>query len=263
MHDSNASPSNNSNSQGSWLNLPNLGLSVKALFTGYILVVGMGLMMAGAQILLTHGMADGKFGLSVNDIVYSYYGNRGNSRLEAKLNGSMKDKAPVDVRAQIIEWVQKGSPNEEWEGHINPLFQQHCVSCHGVIPGLPNFNSIDAVHKVAEIDTGTSIDSLTRVSHIHLFGIAFIFFFVGFIFSMAVGIQKYLKAFAIFLPFCFLLVDIVSWWLTKWSPNFAWLTIIGGFGYSLASTFMLLTSLYQMWILPLRNKTYTANTWLS
>jgi len=55
--------------------------------------------MAGAQILLTHGMADGKLGLSMDDIVYSYYGN---SRLEAKLNGSMKDKAPEDVRAKLI-----------------------------------------------------------------------------------------------------------------------------------------------------------------
>jgi hypothetical protein len=49
--------------------------------------------MAGAQIILTHGMADGKLGVSVDDIVYSYYGNRSGSKLEAKLNGSMKDKA--------------------------------------------------------------------------------------------------------------------------------------------------------------------------
>jgi hypothetical protein len=39
-------------------------------------------MMAGAQIMLTHGQSDGKPGLSIDDVVYSYYGNRSNSKLE-------------------------------------------------------------------------------------------------------------------------------------------------------------------------------------
>jgi hypothetical protein len=45
------------------VNLSNISLSLKALFTGYILVIGVGLMMAGAQIMLTHGQSDGKPGL--------------------------------------------------------------------------------------------------------------------------------------------------------------------------------------------------------
>jgi hypothetical protein len=32
-------------------------------------------MMAGAQIMLTHGQSDGKPGLSIDDVVYSYYGD--------------------------------------------------------------------------------------------------------------------------------------------------------------------------------------------
>jgi hypothetical protein len=31
--------------------------------------------------------SDGKPGLSIDDVVYSYYGNRSNSKLENKLNG--------------------------------------------------------------------------------------------------------------------------------------------------------------------------------
>ena len=69
------------NSEADHTGLPNLSLSLRSLFTGYILVVGIGLLTAGAQILLTHGMADGKFGISIDDIVYSYYGNRSNSKL--------------------------------------------------------------------------------------------------------------------------------------------------------------------------------------
>ena len=244
-----------------WLNLPSISLPLRALFTGYLLVTGLGLLMAGAQVLLTHGMADGKLGISIDDIVYSYYGDRGNSRLEAKLNGSMKDKAPVDVRTKIIYWVQNGAQKEQWQPKVKQLFKDNCTQCHGNIPGLPDFNKFDTVKQLAAIDEGSSVDTLTRVSHIHIFGIALIFFFVGLIFSLAVGIRPWLKAIIIVIPFAFLILDVMSWWLVKWYPNFAVLTIIGGIGYSMASALMILTSLYQMWRLPRQGQLYSDNTW--
>ena len=244
----------------SWLNLPNLPNPLKTLFAGYLLVVGVGLLMAGLQIMLTHGMADGKVGLSKNDIVYSYYGDRTHSKLESMLNGQMKGMAPDNVRADIITWVHKGAPKEDWDAHFKGVFAQHCVSCHSVVPNIPNFNNFEEVQKVAATSDGETWQSLTRVSHIHLFGISFIFFFIGFIFTFAVGVPKILKILAIAFPFGFLIVDILSWWLTKLSPGFAWFTIIGGIGYSLASTFMWATSMYQMFILSRNGKVY-GNAW--
>ena len=243
-----------------WLNLPNLPAPLKALFAGYLLVIGVGLCMAGLQILLTHGMADGKFGLSVNDIVYSYYGDRNNSKLESMLNGAMKANAPDAVRADIIGWARKGAHKDEWDSHFKGVFAQHCVACHSVVPNIPNFNNFEEVQKVAATSNGATIESLTRVSHIHLFGISFIFFFMGLIFSFAVGVPKKLKILAIAFPFAFLIVDVASWWLTKLNPNFAYFTIIGGIGYSVASTFMWCTSMYQMFILCRNGKVY-GNAW--
>lgn len=246
---------------GTWMNLPSLGLSVRVLFTGYLLAIGLGLLMAGMQIILTHGMADGEMGLSVDDIVYSYYGNRGNSKLEAKLNGSMKGMAPEEIRAELIQWARNGASEDEYRETIQGYTQQYCSGCHGTMPGLPVFNEYEKLKEVAATDEGASVNSLTRVSHIHLFGISFIFMFVGLIFSFAVGIPKWLKEWAIAMPFVFLIIDILSWWLTKWYPAAAWLTIIGGFGYSLASAFMWFTSMYQMWVLPLNGKKYELNAW--
>jgi hypothetical protein len=51
--------------------LRQLDTPVKVLFTGYLSSVAVGYLMALIQILFTHGMADGKFGLSIDDIVYS------------------------------------------------------------------------------------------------------------------------------------------------------------------------------------------------
>ena len=242
-------------------NLTNIATPLKVLFSGYLLVIGIGLLMSGAQILLTHGMADGKFGFSVDDIVYSYYGNRGGSRLEVKLEGTMKDKADSHDRAAIVKWVQNGATKEGWESETGAIFAKNCVKCHGTIPGLADFTTWEKVKPLAQFDEGATVDALTMVSHIHLFGIAFIFFFVCMIFSLAVRIPALLKSIAIGAPFLFLTVDIFSWWMTKWYPSFAYLTILGGLSYNLAAAYMILVSLWQMWVWPLLGRPVVDDPW--
>ncbi|MHB1115861.1 elongation factor-1 alpha [Sideroxydans sp.] len=233
--------------------LSNAALPLKTLFSGYLLVVGLGLLFAGGQIMLTHGMADGKLGLSVDDIVYSYYGNREEgSKLVSKLNGSMKDNAPPEVRLAMIKWAETGASPEQWDNRISMDIDQYCQPCHANISGLPDLSNKDAMKKLLAVDEGQPMATLTRVSHIHLFGISFIFFFVGWIFTYSTGIAPMHKAILISVPFGFLIVDVLAWWLTKLHPGFAWFVIIGGFGYSMAAAVMIFTSLYQMWILPLR-----------
>lgn len=227
--------------------LAKLPLNYKVLFTGFLLVIGVGLMMAGMQIMLTHGKADGKPGLSINDIVYSYYGNRSGSKLESMLNGQMKAMAPDEVRFELIQWARDGGSIVDWEPKIKPIMDKYCVSCHNAEASIPDFTKFENVKQVAEVDEGASIASLTKLSHIHLFGIAFIFFFVGLIFELAQYPKKW-KVILIATPFAFLLLDVLSWWLTKYIPFFAWLTMLGGIGYSLASSAMIFTSLAQMWL---------------
>ncbi len=245
----------------SWINLPSLGLSLKALFSSYLIVIGFGAILASAQLLMTHGMADGKLGLSIDDIVYSYHGDPNNSKIETKLNGSMKDKAPQEERIKIIKWARNGALETEWKGEIKNIFDTRCISCHSTIPGLPNFTQLSEVQAVAGHDNGVSTSTLARVSHIHIFAIAFIFFFNGLIFSLSIGINRLVKALVISLPFFCLIFDIFSWWLTKISPEFAWITMISGISYSILSAYTWVISMYQMWIMPRNGKKYTSNAW--
>ena len=150
-----------------WLNLPSLNLSVKSLFTGYLLAIGLGAILASAQILFTHGMADGELGLSIDDIVYSYHGDPTNSKIETKLNGSMRDKASSVDKIEIIKWVRSGAPENKWHSDIKAIFYNNCISCHSTIPGIPNFMRYENVKLVAKIDDGASTTSLTKISHIH------------------------------------------------------------------------------------------------
>jgi len=223
---------------------------IKVLFTGYLCTVGVGYLFALIQILFTHGMADGKFGLSVDDIVYSYYGNRSGTVLENQLNGAMKANASEQERFDIIKWVRDGADHDDYQDDgIEKIIETRCVLCHNEnASGLPNFKKFDVLKTYTIEDTGATFSSLTRVSHIHLFGISFIFMFIGLIFSFAETTSVRIKCIAIGMPYGFLLADILSWWLTKIDPVFAWLVIFAGMGMGVSFMFMWVTSILEMWL---------------
>jgi len=223
---------------------------IKVLFTGYLCTVGIGYLFALIQILFTHGMADGKFGLSVDDIVYSYYGNRSGTVLEQKLNGSMKDNAPELERFKIMEWVRDGADSDDYKDDgIDKIIESRCVMCHNKeASGIPDFTQFEPLKALTTQDTGATFASLTRISHIHLFGISFIFMFVGLIFSFAETTTTQYKCIAIGMPYAFLIADILSWWLTKIHPMFAWLVIFAGMGMGVSFMFMWVTAILEMWL---------------
>lgn len=229
--------------------LKNLDVPVKVLFTGYLTTVAVGYLFALIQILFTHGMADGKFGLSIDDIVYSYYGNRSGSTLEVKLNGSMKDNASEQERFLIMQWVRDGADHDDYvDNGVEKIIQERCAMCHNKDASIPDFTDFAVLKELAREDTGATFSSLTRVSHIHLFGISFIFMFVGLIFSFSETSTLKYKSIAIGMPYVFLLVDILSWWLTKLNPMFAWLVILAGAGMAISFAFMWIVSVAEMWV---------------
>ncbi|MCK5829097.1 MAG: hypothetical protein KAH20_02220 [Methylococcales bacterium] len=222
---------------------------VKVLFTGYLTAVAVGYFFAVVQIMFTHGMADGEFGLSLDDIVYSYYGNRSGTVLESKLNGSMKDNATEHERFVIMQWDREGGNESDYASTgVKKIIETKCVMCHNEgASGIPDFTKFEELHELTKEDEGATFASLTRVSHIHLFGISFIFMFVGLIFNFAETSTNKYKCIAIGMPYTFLIVDIFSWWLTKLHPMFASLIMLAGGGMAIAFIFMWVVSLLEMW----------------
>lgn len=229
--------------------LNNLDVPVKVLFTGYLTTVAVGYLVALIQILFTHGMADGKFGLSIDDIVYSYYGNRSGTLLEQKLNGSMKDNASEQERFAIMQWVRDGADQDDYvDNGIDKIVQERCTLCHNKQAAVPDFTDFRVLKEMTGENEGATFGSLTRVSHIHLFGIGFIFMFVGLIFCFSETSTVTYKSLAIGMPYVFLLVDIISWWLTKLHPMFAWLVVLAGMGMAISFVFMWTVSVAEMWV---------------
>jgi hypothetical protein len=224
--------------------------SLRTLYSATLIVLALGYAFALTLIMVTYaGRAGGNpFMLTYQDIVVAYSGSGQASRIESALNGPMRTMLPTQEQNTIIGWVRHGATRAVFDSTIRPLMEKRCLICHdGSNPHIPNFTSYDNVKKVTEADTGTPIATLIRVSHIHLFGITFIFFIVGTIFSHAYVRPVWFKCLVIALPFVATLTDISSWYFIKLYHPFGWAVIGGGALMGLCFAFMWLTSMYQMW----------------
>ncbi|MBI5450566.1 MAG: hypothetical protein HY940_04330 [Gammaproteobacteria bacterium] len=225
-------------------------LHERLLYSAFLILMGVGYLMAMAYLYVSHQMHDGKPGVSIEDIAFSYYGNRSGTRLESAIRGTMSGFLQPEERHTIVAWLQEGGYRPGYEGLVRPIIEQRCLACHGRdiprAPGQPDLSSYDSVHEVANIDTGMSLLSLLRVSHIHLFGIGMLLFAVGMIFRRA-QLAAPLKVTLILLPYLAVAVDILAWFLTKWDPHYAVTVVTAGVVLGGALAAQILISLYQMW----------------
>jgi hypothetical protein len=223
--------------------------SLRVLYTATLLVLGMGYLFALIYLFHTYSGKDGNpRDLSYDDIVIAYTGSGKSSRLESALRGSMSVMLPKEEVAPLVAWLQEGAERTAFEKQIRPTLEKRCLACHdGSNPHLANLSGYDNVKKVTERDTGTGIFTLVRVSHIHLFGLTFVFFIVGSIFSHAYVRPVWLKCAVMILPFCALAMDVSSWYFTKLFQPFAFVVMAGGGLMGASFAFMWAVSMYQMW----------------
>ncbi len=229
-----------------------LHLSFRVLFTLTLLLLGVGYLFAMIYIFESHAGRDGKPGLSVGDLVIAYSGTHEDTQLEDAIKGSMSGMLYKEDVAEIVAWVRNDKGRERFEAKIVPILERNCLSCHdGSNPHIPNLKGYDNVVKTAKLDTGMDIFTLIRVSHIHLFGMTFIFFLTSLIFVHAYIRPSWLKNVIIATPFVAIILDVGSWYLTKVYAPFAWVVMIGGSFMGLAFAIQWTVSIYQMWFYKL------------
>lgn len=223
--------------------------SARVLFTSALCVLGMGYLFALVYLFHSDAGKDGNPAmLSYEDVVIAYAGSGKGSRIESALRGPMSAMLPAEEASKIVAWVQEGTNRAAYDQDVMPVINKRCISCHdGSNPHLVNLDGYENIKKVTERDTGADIFTLVRVSHIHLFGLTFIFFIVGFIFSHAYVRPVWFKCVVMVLPFCCILIDVGSWYMVKVYHPFAWLTIASGAFMGMSFAFMWLVSMYQMW----------------
>ncbi|MFQ5470903.1 MAG: hypothetical protein ACE5EH_11455 [Gammaproteobacteria bacterium] len=225
-------------------------VSEKILDTMFLVTMGIGYLFAMAHIYFSHQGRDHVDGLSVEDIRIAYYGEHQQTRLGAAINGAMgANLGRPEYKETIINWIENGGSPVTYDEKIAPILNSRCIMCHSKNSGmgLPPLDSYESVIKLIDTDTGASIQSLVRVSHIHLFGIAFILFFVGRIFILC-DIPVMLKRITVAIPFIAMLVDILSWYITKVNPAFAYVVFGSGVLMGFSFGFQVALSIFQMWV---------------
>ncbi len=228
--------------------LATLSRPMRALFTCFLLTIGIGYVAALFYLFMVDVDPHRKMGMSAAEgISMKYHGKEGSTRLEAALAGTMSDRAsPADKQA-ILEWVKHGA-NEADFASVKPLFEKTCIACHSAKSGfpIPPLTTYEEVRKIAEVDTGAAVSQLARVSHVHLFGISIIFLLTGGIFALSeVSVRP--RVAILILPYAAIWADIGSWWLTKYLPVFSWVVLIGGAVMGLMLAAQILISLWEMW----------------
>lgn len=224
-------------------------VSERMLDSMFLITIGFAYLFALLNMYYTHQGRDGEPGISVKDVVYAYHGSHNQTRLGAAINGAMEANLPNMAAKQVIlDWINHGATESKFDEKITPILQNNCVMCHSAESGMsiPHLTTYSEVLQLTETDTGATIPALVRVSHIHLFGIAFILFFVGRIFILC-EMPIWLKRTTVTIPFLFLIMDIASWYITKIVPGFAYVVIANGALMGIAFGGQLLTCLYQMW----------------
>ena len=238
----------NSYAQSQYPRLYELPTSLKVLYSMVLFTFGMGYLFAMIQVYEVHAGRDGKPGISVQDIQIAYRGSKSSTRLESAIKGPMASMLPESESAAIIDWLHNGAKEEAFEKTVQPILEQRCLTCHdGSNPHLPNLSTFEGVSQVAAADTGVSVGTLVRVSHIHLFGLTFIFAFMGLIFSHAYVRRLWLKNVVIVLPFVAIFFDVTSWWLTKVADPFGYIVFASGGLMGLSFAFQWFVSFYQLW----------------
>lgn len=228
-----------------------ISVSERILDTLLLMTFGIGYLFALTHLYFTHSYRDGSPGLSIDDVMIAYYGSHDQTRLGAAINGLMEPNLTIKSDKKIIlNWLQSGKSQDVFEDSVAPILNRDCVGCHNpnTNPSLPNLTNFEGVMEVAN-SKGASLPALVKVSHIHLFGIGFILFFTGKIFILC-ELNRSIKRTIVAIPFLAMFIDILSWFVARQIPQFAYVVVGAGALMGLAMAMQILVSLYQMWIHP-------------
>jgi hypothetical protein len=230
--------------------LRTLPVPLRMLFSSFLVIIGIGYLTALSYLFLVDVEPHQKMGQgAVEGISAKYHGSLTSTRLEAALMGNMADRISSEERDQVRQWIHAGAKADSY-AQVEPILAKNCATCHSGKPVMPisPLASFEDVEKLAKSDPGASVLQLTRVSHVHLFGISIVFLLTGAIFSLS-ETPIWFRTAILVLPYFAILMDIGSWWATKYfDPLFAYVVITGGAFMGLALGLQILVSLWDMWI---------------
>jgi len=232
--------------------LSQLPVELKIAISCFLLAMGYAYLFAQINLQINTRKADGDAtgSATIQDIVVTYHGDRNQTLLGTKINGTMREHLPTEEdKIAIEQWIKNGRTEEEYLEIVQQLMDAYCTNCHpyGDRPEYP-LETYEQVYQAAEPDRGPSIGKLAKFTHFHAFGMGVFAFLLSGIFTFT-SFSPPLRYFGVVLPFLSIFLDITSWWLTKLvSPVFAYAVYLAGLMTGVSFAVAILGSLYDLWI---------------
>ena len=233
-----------------------LALPGRLLVTLFLLGASAGLAAGEFNILASHADADGRPGLSMEDLRRTFHGRPGWTLLASKVDGGSMEKhaAVPSERKALLDWAKAGARREDFDA-ARKVMDLRCVKCHS--PGGEKEESPfaeareagarwDLVAAYAKPDHGMSTAARTTTTHAHLFAMSTLYALLGAVFLLT-NTRRGVKAVAVSLPFLGMFVDIGSWWLALLSPAFVYTIMTGGAMVAAGTLVLVLRPLWEMW----------------
>lgn len=259
-----------------------LPVALKLLLSLFLAIVGVGYLVAIANIYHSHTMADGRPGLSFDDIRAVYAGVEVSrtakdvvpSRMLTMLRGAMRQYVEDDADFEILEkWLKAGGTREgleQGEPRMTPdrVMIRNCLRCHaqgsgeeiaGRAPFGPDELTVDhdmmkpflatveseAVERV-RLAPQYNLPRLILVSHVHMLSIPMFTLIVGLAFSLT-RFPPRAAAWLIPMPMFALALDFAGWWLSRLGDPFVFLVAAGGGLFGLAFGIQIVVTLFDLW----------------
>ncbi|MCE2572575.1 hypothetical protein [Motilimonas eburnea] len=229
------------------MNLSNC--ATKLAISGYLVSVLLATFAAAALICLQFSGPSAGLPIPKLEHLIAHYHQ---SQLVASLKGSMYPYVADDDDIVIIEnWINAGAAdNDVFSQQVMPILEYDCQSCHspnstktGAAPKLPLSNYADVT---AFTTAGYSWHRLAKSAHIHLFGIALVILPLTLLVAQ-LKLHAKVKYSLIALAWSALWLDIVSWWLSKYSVIFVYSIIVAGTIELTLVSLMCFICLYSLW----------------
>ena len=258
--------------------LHTLDLPWKLLLTCFLLVLSSGFVVSELYLMHTTEMADGQAGMSLDDITYTFHGNKTMTTLRKQVLGSMKkyfssEHNPGKLTAEeqadldrVLAWNDRGAPEKEyWDlelkdkdknpmAVINLLFNHGCLDCHSpdaTMKGNKKNSPLDRFERISKFtkpDAGMDKGRLLMLSHVHLLGMGMMFLLAG----AAVAASSWpvwLRCLLIVGGLASVPLDIFGWWGVKYGgAAYSPVVMISGILMAACFGISVLAVLIDLWI---------------
>ncbi len=263
--------------QGSLSGLPG---GLRVMLTAFLAIIGFGYLTAIANIYHRHRHADGRPGLSMDDVRAVYSGltvastEVAPSRMLTMLRGAMREYADDEEDFTTLEgWLMDGGSEaglDEGPPKKTPrrAIIRNCLRCHARSTGTdisrkspfgPDEFEVDYALLRPLASAGTSAEGTTRhvppqytlarlvlVSHMHMLSIPMFTLVVGVLFMVSRFPARW-RSVLLPLPMLALALDFAGWWLARVSGGLVYLLALAGAAFGLVFGLQLLTVTIELW----------------